>query len=107
MLANNRLLAFMIEMNAAITSRTPITREMVMAIGWSTDVGSSFDEVVSKILDYFRWEFQLKHEETLMSLCKNAFLLKCLFCLFGVYCSTRVFFTHIEMSPLPVKGFKF
>ena len=89
MLANNRLLAFMIKMNAAITSRTPITREMVMAIGWSTDVGSSFDEVVSKILNYFRWEFQLKHDETLMSLCKNAFLLKCLFvclfCLFGVY----------------------
>ena len=61
MLGKNRLLAFMIKMNAAITSRTPINREMEMAIGWSTDLGSSFDEVVSKILDYFRWEFQL-HE---------------------------------------------
>ena len=32
----------------------------------------------------------------------------CLFvCLFGVYRSTREFFTHMETSTLPVKGFKF
>ena len=32
----------------------------------------------------------------------------CLFvCLFGVFCSTRYFFTHLETSPLPVRGCKF
>ena len=28
-------------------------------------------------------------------------------CLFGVYRPTREFFTHVETSPLPVKGCKF
>ena len=28
----------------------------------------------------------------------------CLFCLFGVFRPTREFFTHMETSPLPVKG---
>ena len=28
-------------------------------------------------------------------------------CLFGVYHPTREFFTHMQMSPLPVKGCKF
>ena len=31
----------------------------------------------------------------------------CLFCLFGVYRPTRKLFTHMETSPLPVKGCKF
>ena len=32
----------------------------------------------------------------------------CLFvCLFGVYCPSREFFTHMETSSLPVKGCKF
>ena len=31
----------------------------------------------------------------------------CLFCLFGVFRPTREFFTHMEKSPLPVKGCKF
>ena len=30
-----------------------------------------------------------------------------LICLFGVYCLSREFFTHMEMSPLPVKVSKF
>ena len=35
-------------------------------------------------------------------------LFVCLFvCLFGVYRPTREFFTHMETSPLPVKGCKF
>ena len=28
-------------------------------------------------------------------------------CLFGVFCPTRDFLTHLETSPLPVKGSKF
>ena len=28
-------------------------------------------------------------------------------CLFGNFCPTRDFFTHLETSPLTVKGYKF
>ena len=37
---------------------------------------------------------------------RNQFKSIC-FCLFGFYRPTREFFTHLETSPLPVKGFKF
>ena len=38
---------------------------------------------------------------------KNCYSLRFCFCLFGVYRPTREFFTHIQKSPLPVKGCKF
>ena len=38
------------------------------------------------------------YEDTIKNICD---------CLFGVFLPTRVFFTHLETSPLPMKGFKF
>ena len=42
-----------------------------------------------------------------MSLKLNNYQLYCVFVCLFVYSPTREFFTYMETSPLPVKGFKF
>ena len=50
----------------------------------------------------------MNHKFSAVVLEQGQYWKECLFvCLFRVYCPTREFFTHIEKSPFPVKGFKF
>ena len=53
------------------------------------------------------FENTCKNKVLLMIMLAHLIWMLSLFCFFVVYRPTRDFFTHIEMSPLPLKGCKF